>query len=326
MSRRRARLTAGIATIAATALGGVAVTTAAIAFGGVESVNASPAGAAAGRNGVCDTGEFCYYFNSGNKGSLSDFTGSVADLGAKQPSCYEFKSAGTGKGKCVKNNAASVWNRSSKTVRVYFNSGYSGKYQDFKAGAKGNLNSSLKNQNASHELLSSAKPIGCKTDGTDSKLPTTILVYRTSLNRVDRVPFKTYVKNVLPNEWVSSWPKASLNAGAMAVKSYGWYWALHSTRKTAGGQCFDVYDSTSSQVYKPGSAKASTSAAVDATWSAKMTRGGKILRAHYCATTTACGGWVTGDWMSQYGSRDKANAGWSYSRILKYYYSGIVLS
>jgi peptidoglycan hydrolase-like amidase len=30
--------------------------------------------------------------------------------------------------------------------------------------------------------------------------------------------------------------------------------------------------------------------------------------------------------MSQYGSRDKANAGWGYARILKAYYSGIALS
>lgn len=118
----------------------------------------------------------------------------------------------------------------------------------------------------------------------------------------------------------------SLKSGAMAVKSYGWYWALHSTRKTSGGACFDVYDNTSSQVYKPGSATASTNAAVDATWGTRMTRSGKILQAQYCATTTACGGWVTGDWMSQYGSRDKANAGSSYSTILKSYYSGIALS
>ncbi|WP_021596535.1 SpoIID/LytB domain-containing protein [Actinomadura welshii] len=295
---------------------------AAMALGGAVLVPATSASAAS-RNGVCESGEFCYYFNSGNKGSVSDFTGSVADYGTAQPSCYDFKGAGNGKGKCIKNAAASVWNRSGKTVRVHFNSNYGGKHQDFKAGAKGNLNSSLKNQNASHQFLSST---GCKTDGTNSKLPTTILVYRVSLNRVDRVSFKTYVKNVLPNEWVPSWPRESLRAGAVAVKSYGWYWALHSTRKTPGGQCFDVYDNTSSQVYKPGSATASTSAAVDATWGTRMTRGGKILEAHYCATTTACGGWVTGDWMSQYGSRDKAKAGWSHSRILKAYYSRITLS
>ncbi|WP_412515345.1 peptidase inhibitor family I36 protein [Actinomadura madurae] len=131
-------------------------TTAAIALGGAAAALASPASAAA-RNGVCESGEFCYYFNSGNKGSVSDFTGSVADYGTAQPSCYDFKGAGNGKGKCIKNAAASVWNRSGKTVRVHFNSNYGGKHQDFKAGAKGNLNSSLKNQNASHQFSPSSR-------------------------------------------------------------------------------------------------------------------------------------------------------------------------
>ncbi|MFI6514879.1 peptidase inhibitor family I36 protein [Spirillospora sp. NPDC050679] len=131
-------------------------TTAALALGGAVLATASPASAAA-RDGSCDSGEFCYYFNSDNKGSVSDFTGSVSDYGTKQPSCFDFKGAGSGKGQCVKNAAASVWNRSSKTVRVYFNSGYGGKYQDFKAGAKSNLNSGLKNQNASHEFSPSSR-------------------------------------------------------------------------------------------------------------------------------------------------------------------------
>ncbi|MBE1531162.1 peptidase inhibitor family I36 protein [Actinomadura algeriensis] len=131
-------------------------TTAAIALGGAATVLASPASAAA-RNGVCESGEFCYYFNSNNEGSLSDFSGSVADYGTEQPSCYDYKGPGAGKGKCIKNDAASVWNRSSKTVRVYYNSNYGGTYQDFKAGAKGNLNSSLKNQNASHQFSPSSR-------------------------------------------------------------------------------------------------------------------------------------------------------------------------
>ena len=121
---------------------------------------------AASRDGVCNTGDFCYYFNSGEAGSISDFTGSIADYGTTQPSCYDFKGAGNGKGKCVKNNAASVWNRSGKTVRVYFNSGYAGAFQDFKAGAKGNLSAALKNQNASHQFITSPPPGGCSTAGT----------------------------------------------------------------------------------------------------------------------------------------------------------------
>ena len=231
-------------------------TAAVLAVGGTVVATAPAASAAPSRNGKCEAGEFCYYYNSNNKGSVSDFTGSVANYGTKQPSCYDFKGAGAGKGKCIKNEAASVWNRSGKTVRVYFNSNYGGAYQDFKPGAKGNLKASLKNQNASHKFVSSGStgPTGCKTDATHTKPPTTILVYREKLNRVDRVNFKKYVKDVLPNEWYATWPKESLRAGAIAVKNHGWYWALHSTRKK-NGMCFDVYDSTGSQVYRPGSAQ-----------------------------------------------------------------------
>ncbi|MFI6499847.1 peptidase inhibitor family I36 protein [Nonomuraea typhae] len=124
-------------------------TTAAMALGGTVLATSAPA-SATNRNGVCEPGEFCYYFNSNNQGSVSDFTGSVGDYATKQPSCYDFKGPGNGKGKCIKNAAASVWNRSSKTVRVFFNSGHTGTHQDFAAGARGNLNPTLKNQNASH--------------------------------------------------------------------------------------------------------------------------------------------------------------------------------
>ncbi len=129
----------------------VTVAGAALAITAPLMAAASPAFAAA-RNGVCDSGEFCLYYNSNQAGSTSDFTTSIADYGTTEPSCYDFKGAGAGKGVCVKNNAASVWNRTGKTVVVYFNSGYAGASQSFAAGAKGNLNATLKNQNASHSI------------------------------------------------------------------------------------------------------------------------------------------------------------------------------
>ena len=119
------------------------------------AVTASSASAAT-RDGACNSGEFCYYYNSDEQGSLSDFGGSIADYGTTQPSCYDFKGAGAGKGLCIKNEAASVWNRSSRTVRVYYNSNYGGAYQDIPSGAKRNLNSTLKNNNASHRFLSTS--------------------------------------------------------------------------------------------------------------------------------------------------------------------------
>ncbi len=133
----------------------------------VPLIGTSTPAFAASRDGVCDSGEFCYYYNSNEAGSISDFTGSISDYGATEPTCYDFKSAGAGQGLCVKNNAASVWNRTSHTVRVYFNSSYGGASQDFAPGAKGNLNTTLKNNNASHQFLTSSGSSGNQSPVND---------------------------------------------------------------------------------------------------------------------------------------------------------------
>lgn len=121
---------------------------------GIKNENASHrfGAPAAGRDGVCNAGEFCLYYNSDQAGSVSDFTTSVSNYGDTQPSCYEFKGAGNGQGVCVKNNAASVWNRTSQTVTVFYNSGYAGASQAIGSGAKANLNAGIKNENASHRI------------------------------------------------------------------------------------------------------------------------------------------------------------------------------
>ncbi|CRK61700.1 Group B streptococcal surface immunogenic protein [Alloactinosynnema sp. L-07] len=120
------------------------------------SLGATPASAAAAaaRDGVCQTGEFCYYFNSDHQGSVSDFTTSIPDYGTTAETCYEFKGAGNGQSQCVKNNAASAWNRSTQPVTVFYNSGYDGSVnsQTIQAGAKVNLKDGIKNQNASHRF------------------------------------------------------------------------------------------------------------------------------------------------------------------------------
>jgi murein DD-endopeptidase MepM/ murein hydrolase activator NlpD len=116
-------------------------------------VTISPTAAqAAGRDGVCNDGEFCLYFNSDNEGSVSDFTTSIPDYGFDQPTCYEFKGDGNGKGKCVKNDAASFWNRTDNPVTVCYKHDYAGSSQVIGAGSKGNFNSVMKNENASHKL------------------------------------------------------------------------------------------------------------------------------------------------------------------------------
>ena len=109
---------------------------------------ASPAQAAA-YNGVCEAGEFCLYYNSGNQGSLRDFGGSISTYG-EGSGCHKFISAGAGQGQCVKNNAASAWNREGAYVTVFYKSGYAGAIDNFSAGTKADLRAALKNENAGH--------------------------------------------------------------------------------------------------------------------------------------------------------------------------------
>lgn len=98
--------------------------------------------------------------------------------------------------------------------------------------------------------------------------PETIRVWRRAVDgstsscdgRVDVIPFEQYVKGVLPAEWVPTWQPASLQAGAVAIRTYAAWWVA------AGGKylCSDVDDTTASQVYKDKTTPL-TSAAVDAT-------------------------------------------------------------
>ena len=108
---------------------------------------------AAERNGVCDAGEVCFYYNGNGEGSVSDFSSSVPNYGGSQPNCYEFKGAGDGQGLCVKNNAASVWNRTNKNVTVYLNSNYDDGGSEKPDGKLVNLKPGLKNNNASHKIF-----------------------------------------------------------------------------------------------------------------------------------------------------------------------------
>ena len=139
----------------ATALGALALT--ASGFGAIAT---SPSADAAARNGSCESGEFCYNFNSDLGGSWSDFTKSVGDYGTSQPGCYEFRTKNKpGAGKCIKNNAGGYWNRSGKTVTVFYNSGFGGtRKATLKPGTKGKLPTAVYNENASHRIGAATNP------------------------------------------------------------------------------------------------------------------------------------------------------------------------
>ncbi len=116
---------------------------------GATVVGVPSAQAATAKNGVCESGEVCLYYNSNHQGSLVDFAGSVKNYGTGS-GCVRYVGAGNGRGKCVKNNAASVWNRKSVPVTIFYKSGWSGAIDSFVAGAKANLRAGLKNENAGH--------------------------------------------------------------------------------------------------------------------------------------------------------------------------------
>lgn len=159
--------------------------------------------------------------------------------------------------------------------------------------------------------------------------PASIRVYRTETGVVEVVPFKEYVKHVLPHEWIPTWAPASLRAGAMAVKEYGWYWVYNGGKQVALGA--DVKDNTEDQVYDPNVSYASTDAAVEATWAYALLRNGTLFQAQYCAGSYGpdpsgdCP-WGGTAYMTQWGSAYYADQGQTWDWILQFYYTNAVIS
>jgi len=187
--------------------------------------------------------------------------------------------------------------------------------------------------------LTPAATSNCGGYSSSTTPPSTILVLEYSAHTssgapvagtetgVYSVPFETYVDDVLPNEWISSWDPDSLDAGAMAVKTYGWYWVNNWRGGSYNGACYNVDDSIDYQRYIPGQSAASTDNAVAAMWNYVMTESSAVFEASYQATLTgstteACGAGLSGypNTLSQWGSENCAAAGESWQTILGTYY------
>ncbi len=161
--------------------------------------------------------------------------------------------------------------------------------------------------------------------------PSSIRVFRHATGAVETVNFRAYTRNVLSREWIGSWTAASLRAGALAVKHYAWYQVLHWRGGTNGdGQCFDLRDDTVDQVYDPSKPTWTTAAAaVDATWSMRVLKNGKIFPTYYNAGSAgeACGANANGWRMYQWGTQTCGLAGRTATQIvLAYYYPGVTVS
>ncbi|MEO5987087.1 MAG: SpoIID/LytB domain-containing protein [Candidatus Limnocylindria bacterium] len=170
----------------------------------------------------------------------------------------------------------------------------------------------------------------CGSYTSETAPPPTIRVYRTATGAVDTVDFRTYVKNVLSREWISSWTTESIRSGALAVKNYAWYQVLHwRGYVNAAGQCFDVFDSTRDQHYDPSRPTyAAMASAVDATWGTLAHKNGRIFATYYNAGAPGegCGANANGWQMFQWGTQSCGLAGRSAAQIMAIYYPGVTVS
>lgn len=132
----------------------------------------------------------------------------------------------------------------------------------------------------------------------------------------------SYVEDVLGNEWLNSWNTNALQAGALAVKEYGWNSILHpkTPAKTYGA---DVVDSTADQVYILNShtSYSNCTAATVAQQNWAIANSSKaIFNAQYVAGTSGQVGTAHSGVVTQYGTQVLATEGYLPDEILDYYY------
>jgi stage II sporulation protein D len=114
-----------------------------------------------------------------------------------------------------------------------------------------------------------------------------------SLNVVNALAIEQYVKGVMPNEVPPSWPIEELKAQAVAVRSIAISGAV-------GGNGFDVYSDTRSQVYEGLESEYDrTNDAVAATRGQVVMHRGEIAQTLY----SACSGGHTESAVNVFGSR-----------------------
>jgi stage II sporulation protein D len=98
-----------------------------------------------------------------------------------------------------------------------------------------------------------------------------------SLNVVNALALEQYVKGVIPNESPPSWPQAELRAQAVESRSF-------ALTAGVGGNGFDLYSDTRSQVYGGLSTETpSTNAAAEATRGQVVLYGGKVAETFFSA-------------------------------------------
>ncbi|NLR63345.1 hypothetical protein HGH92_03415 [Chitinophaga varians] len=110
---------------------------------------------------------------------------------------------------------------------------------------------------------------------------------------VQVMSLESYTGTGLDNEWISSWKAASLQAGAVAYRSYGAWHVLHPIKSN-----YDISSTTCSQVWGSQTASSCINAA-SATAGVYLSQNGAIFRSEYSAENNNAG---CGDGYSGTGS------------------------
>jgi len=138
--------------------------------------------------------------------------------------------------------------------------------------------------------------------------------------------FGYYLDNVLPNEWVASWPTQALEAGAVSVRSFGWYCSNYPKYPNVGA---DVDNTVNSQVFKPGTSTSATNNAISATvdQAVNYDNGGPVeqpgfFKAGTYGTARDSSSYSFYNNAYQNGEDYWANQGKTYQWMLSYYYPG----
>lgn len=181
-----------------------------------------------------------------------------------------------------------------------------------------------------------ARDNGCARWTSTVTPPPVIRVLREG--RILRVPFRLYVARVAASEWGHSVPQQLSRAGAVAVRQYAWYKAMHPRRSAAG--CYAVHADTRDQIYRPRRVVPERIwAAVDSTWSWRMLRQRRITAwaerttptwllfqtGYRTGTHVGCARDADGWHLYARSGRRCAALGWSAQRILLTYYHGRLL-
>jgi hypothetical protein len=114
----------------------------------------------------------------------------------------------------------------------------------------------------------------------------------TTCSSVQQMSLESYVQSGLENEWISSWNAASLQAGAIAYRSYGAYFINNPVAAN-----YDIANTTCNQVWDATTAASCVTAANATSGMVLSNSSGDIFKSEYSAETNNhnCGDCFSGE-------------------------------